>query len=40
MKQKIWILNHYAGGMFFNKGGRHYAFAKCLKQDGYEPETD
>ena len=37
MKKVVWIINHYAGGMFFNKGGRHYWFAKCLRQEGYEP---
>ena len=37
MKKKIWILNHYAGDMPFNKGGRHYWFAKFLKDNGYEP---
>lgn len=37
MKKKIWIFNHYAGNMFFNKGGRHYWFAKELKKQGYEP---
>ena len=37
MKKNVWILNHYATGMFFNKGGRHYWFAKYLKQEGYEP---
>ena len=35
--KKIWIMNHYAGGMFFNKGGRHYYFAKYLKMRDYEP---
>lgn len=33
----IWIMNHYASDMFFNKGGRHYWFAKYLKRAGYEP---
>ena len=37
MKKKIWIMNHYAGQMYFNKGGRHYWFAKYLKRNGYEP---
>lgn len=35
--KKIWIFNHYAGKMFFNLGGRHFNFAKHLKQKGYEP---
>lgn len=30
-------MNHYATGMFFNEGGRHYWFAKELQQKGYEP---
>ena len=30
-------MNHYATGMLFNKGGRHYSFAKYLKRSGYEP---
>ena len=33
----IWILNHYASGMLYSKGGRHYAFAKYLKRAGYAP---
>ena len=37
MKRKIWIFNHYAAQMYFNKGGRHYWFAKFLKRNGYEP---
>jgi len=37
MRQKVWILNHYAGDMFFNKGGRHYSIAKYLKRMEYEP---
>lgn len=37
MRKHIWILNHYAGGMFFDQGGRHYNFAKYLKRFGYEP---
>ena len=37
MKKKIWIMNHYAGSMFFDKGGRHYNFAKYLRRAGYEP---
>lgn len=30
-------MNHYAGGMFFDRGGRHYNFAKYLRKEGYEP---
>lgn len=37
MKKQIWIMNHYAGSMYFDKGGRHYNFAKYLKRAGYEP---
>ena len=37
MKKTVWILNHYAGNMYFDKGGRHYNFAKFLKTAGYEP---
>lgn len=37
VKKHVWILNHYAGGMYVDKGGRHYNFAKYLKQAGYEP---
>lgn len=37
MKKKVWLLNHYATDMYFNRGGRHYWFAKNLLQKGYEP---
>ena len=37
MKKTIWIMNHYAGNMFFDRGGRHYNFAKFLKIAGYSP---
>ena len=37
MRKYIWIMNHYAGSMFFDKGGRHYNFAKYLRRAGYEP---
>ena len=37
MKKNIWIMNHYAGSMFFDRGGRHYNFAKYLRRAGYEP---
>lgn len=30
-------MNHYAGDMYFNKGGRHYWFAKYLRRAGYKP---
>lgn len=34
---KIWLINHYGGTMFLDKGGRHYCFAKYLKRLGHEP---
>lgn len=37
MKKKIWIWNHYATNMFFDKAGRHYWFSKNLLKEGYEP---
>lgn len=37
MRQNVWIWNHYASDTYFDKGGRHYNFAKYLKQSGYEP---
>lgn len=35
-KNSIWIFNHYAGHMFFDKAGRHYWFAKYLSIAGYK----
>lgn len=37
MKSNIWIMNHYANHMLFDKGGRHYNFAKYLYKAGYKP---
>ena len=37
MKKKVWIFNHYAADMFRDKAGRHYWFARKLKEKGYEP---
>ncbi|HHY99467.1 MAG TPA: glycosyltransferase family 4 protein, partial [Tissierellia bacterium] len=37
MKKNIWIMNHYAHGTFFSKGGRHYWFAKYLLKNNYSP---
>lgn len=37
MKKNVWIMNHYATGMLFSKGGRHYWIAEQLKRDGYAP---
>lgn len=33
---KIWLMNHYASSMFFDKAGRHYWFAKKLKEKGHD----
>lgn len=35
MKQKIWIINHYASDTYFEHGGRHYWIAKYLRKMGY-----
>ena len=32
----VWLMNHYASNMFRDKAGRHYWFAKQLKERGYE----
>lgn len=37
MKQNVWIWNHYATNMFFDKAGRHYWFAENLIKKGYNP---
>ena len=37
MKKTVWILNHYATAMYFDKGGRHYSLAKHLLSKGYKP---
>jgi len=37
MRKNVWIINHYASNMFFDKGGRHYWFAKYLNRKGYSP---
>lgn len=37
MKQKVWILNHYASDTYSDNGGRHYNFAKYLKRFGHDP---
>lgn len=36
MKKKVWIVNHYATNMYFNKNGRHYNFAKYLDKEKYD----
>lgn len=33
--KRIWIFNHYATNTFFDRGGRHYEFAKYLIRAGY-----
>lgn len=35
MNKEIWIFNHYATHMFFDRGGRHYWFAKMLTSKNY-----
>lgn len=37
MKKTVWILNHYATAMYFDRGGRHYSLAKYLLSKGYKP---
>ncbi|KUO49312.1 MAG: glycosyltransferase WbuB [Desulfitibacter sp. BRH_c19] len=37
MKQNVWIWNHYATNMYFDKAGRHYWFAEYLIKLGYKP---
>lgn len=37
MAKTVWIMNHYASHMLFDKGGRHYWFAKYLDRAGYHP---
>lgn len=37
MKKEIWLMNHYAADMYRDKAGRHYWFAKKLKEKGYHP---
>lgn len=34
--KSVWIFNHYATNSFYNKGGRHYWFAKNLISLGYD----
>jgi len=33
---KVWLMNHYATNMFADKAGRHYWFAKKMKERKYE----
>lgn len=35
-KRKIWIMNHYASSMYRDRAGRHYWFAKQLREQGYD----
>lgn len=37
MAKTVWLMNHYASHMLFDKGGRHYFFAKYLSRAGYKP---
>lgn len=37
MGKTVWLMNHYASHMLFDKGGRHYFFAKYLDLAGYKP---
>lgn len=37
MAKTVWLMNHYASHMLFDKGGRHYFFAKYLDRTGYKP---
>jgi glycosyltransferase involved in cell wall biosynthesis len=37
MHRNIWLMNHYAAEMFRDKAGRHYWFARKLKEEGYCP---
>ena len=37
MGKTVWIMNHYASHMLFDKGGRHYWFAKYLDRAEYQP---
>lgn len=37
MHENIWIMNHYATDMFRDKAGRHYWFARKLRERGYSP---
>lgn len=34
--KKVWLINHYATAMFFDKAGRHYWFARQLKERGFD----
>lgn len=33
----VWLINHYASDMLYDKGGRQYWLAKFLKKAGYAP---
>ncbi len=37
MRKNVWILNHYATNMYFDKAGRHHYFAKNMLEKGYKP---
>lgn len=33
---KVWLMNHYASNMYRDRAGRHYWFAKQLRNQGYD----
>ncbi|MBP5274125.1 MAG: glycosyltransferase family 4 protein [Abditibacteriota bacterium] len=35
-KKTVWLMNHYASNMFRDKAGRHYWFAKQLRERGHD----
>ena len=35
-KKTVWLWNHYATNMFYDKGGRHHWFGKFLIKKGYD----
>lgn len=37
MHKNVWIMNHYAADMFRDKAGRHFWFARKLREAGYSP---
>lgn len=34
-EKTVWLMNHYGANMYYNRGGRHYWFAKNLIKRGY-----
>lgn len=37
MKKNVWIWNHYATNMYYDKAGRHFWFSEYLIKSGYKP---